>query len=494
MLTVGSVCSGYGGSELAFSGLAEPVFMSEIAEFPRALLRHRFPDIPLHEDFTSLIADPPTCDILAGGTPCQAFSLAGNRKSLEDARGNLTLAFVMLLDAIDGKRNEQGLAPATCLWENVPGIFTVKDNAFGCFLGALVGQSGPILPTGKRGKWPKSGLVIGPRRAAAWRTLDAQYFGVPQRRRRVFVVASARDGFDPGAILFESESLPRNSASGRKARKDVTGTLASRANGGGGLGTDFELAGGLVEAPCSTIVSSGRGWWAESRVGACLRDQDSITKADTPLSVLPSTFSNASFGAYRESDGAREIAVIAFTCKDYGADAGDVVPTLRAMGHGESHANGGGQVTVYIQAETLALRGREGGATAELGGPTATALRASTGGGDKPHVLITKAYGGHNQSGPITVATALNACASASGRLDFESETFITQNMRVRRLMPIECERLQGLPDNWTQIPWKNEPAERCPDGHRYKAIGNGWAIPVVRWIAARLVSRILFG
>jgi DNA (cytosine-5)-methyltransferase 1 len=394
VLTMGSVCSGYGGAELAFQGLAESVFMSEIASFPRAILAARFPDVPLYGDFTQLIEDPPLCDILTGGTPCQAFSISGKRRSLEDARGNLTLAFVMLLNALDDKREALGSPPAACLWENVTGVLNVKDNAFGCFLAALVGRTEPFVSGRRKGHWPKAGIVIGPRRRAAWRVCDAQFWGVPQRRRRVFVVASAREGFHPGQVLFERPGVSGNTSSrAKKAQNSSIGPLGCTSPGGGWrIGGDEAAAGHLVAYRTNTADSNN-----------------------------------------------------------------DVVV----------------------------------------------------------------AYGGNNTAGPIKVATALNACASASGRMDFESETFcvtgrITHTLtvsgsdasedgtgrghpvtfergRVRRFTPKECERLQGLPDDWTKIAYRNRTADKCPDGPRYKAIGNGWAIPCVRPLAASLVVEMLF-
>ncbi|WP_261170926.1 DNA cytosine methyltransferase, partial [Serratia fonticola] len=134
-------------------------------------------------------------------TPCQAFSIAGLRNGLKDARGQLTLSYVELADAIDDKRRQLGEEPAISVWENVPGVLNSKDNAFGCLLAALAGEDEPLQPSG--GKWTNAGYVSGPKRTIAWIVKDAQYFGVAQRRRRVFVVASAREGFDPAAVLFE---------------------------------------------------------------------------------------------------------------------------------------------------------------------------------------------------------------------------------------------------------------------------------------------------
>ncbi len=139
-------------------------------------------------------------DILVGGPPCQAFSVAGNRQGLTDPRGALTLNYVELSNAIDQTRLESRQPPATLVFENVPGILSDRSNAFGCLLGALAGESRALEPPGPR--WTHAGHVSGPRRRIAWRVLDAQYWGVAQRRRRVFLVASGGDNFDPAEVLF----------------------------------------------------------------------------------------------------------------------------------------------------------------------------------------------------------------------------------------------------------------------------------------------------
>ena len=221
----GSVCSGIEAASVAFAPLGwKAAWFSEIEPFPCEVLKHHYPDIPNHGDMTTLpqrilngeIEAP---EMLCGGTPCQAFSVAGQRKSLDDARGNLSLTFCEIANAIDTVRTLRGQQPAIILWENVLGVLSTKDNALGCFLAELVGSNLPLSPGTSGDKWPSAGLVIGPKRKAAWRVLDAQHFGVPQRRRRIFVVASARDGFDPSKVLFESPRMPGNPESGSEARQ-----------------------------------------------------------------------------------------------------------------------------------------------------------------------------------------------------------------------------------------------------------------------------------
>lgn len=221
-----SVCSGIEAASVAWHPLGwQPLAFSEIEAFPRAVLQHHYPQVPLHGDFTVLRDQDwiVGADVLVGGTPCQAFSVAGLRNSLADERGNLSLEFVRLADAIDAVRTDAGREPAIIVWENVPGVLSVKDNAFGCFVAALAGDVTPIDPP--RGKWSNAGVVDGPQRTVAWRVLDAQYFGLAQRRRRVFVVASARDGFDPAAVLLEFEGVRRDTPPRREAGKSLPPSL-----------------------------------------------------------------------------------------------------------------------------------------------------------------------------------------------------------------------------------------------------------------------------
>jgi len=181
-LRFGSVCSGIEAASVAWEPLGwRAAWFSEIESFPSAVLAHHYPATPNHGDMTTLpgrirAGDVEAPDLLCGGTPCQAFSVAGLRRSLDDARGNLTLTFVEIADAIDAVRLGRGQDRAVIFWENVPGVLNTPDNAFGCFLGALAGEDCALKPAGRR--WTDAGCVLGPTRAVAWRVLDAQHFGL----------------------------------------------------------------------------------------------------------------------------------------------------------------------------------------------------------------------------------------------------------------------------------------------------------------------------
>ncbi|MGH8464710.1 MAG: DNA cytosine methyltransferase, partial [Pseudomonas sp.] len=274
-----SVCSGIEAASVAWHPLGwRAVAFSEIEKFPSAVLAHHYPDVPNLGDFTKIdVGTLGRVDILAGGTPCQAFSVAGLRQSLADARGNLSLEFVRLAHELadnNGLRN--------VVWENVVGVLSTKDNAFGCFLAGIVGADSELVPCerpedGKSNRywkwskkekrhivsWPTHGMVAGPKGRAAWAVKDGQFFRVAQRRRRVLLVADFGAGADPSAVLFEPEGVPRDTPPSREAGKDVASSLTASAGGvsqkdgidgravptlsTGTRGTgDFELGGGLA--------------------------------------------------------------------------------------------------------------------------------------------------------------------------------------------------------------------------------------------------------
>lgn len=404
-LIYGSICSGIEAATVAWEPLGWKVaWFSEIEAFPSAVLAERWPEVVNLGDMTKIAAavragEVQAPDVMVGGTPCQAFSIAGLRNGLADARGQLTLSYVELANAIDDKRIERGEEEAIFVWENVPGVLTSHDNAFGCFLAGLAGESCELEPSG--GKWTHSGCVYGPQRSIAWIVKDAQYFGVAQRRKRVFVVASARKGFDPGQVLFESEGVRRDTP---PSREPQTAVAALTARGVGTCGADDNQAqAGHIIAECAN---------------------------------------------------------------------GDISHTLKAEGFDGSEDGTGRGIPVI-------------------------------------------AFGGGNTSGNIDVA----ACLTAKGqRIDFDVETFavhgtqdpdtnrelahtlgrnhgqenaISSGMLVRRLTPVECERLQGFPDNHTLISWRGKVATECPDGPRYRAIGNSMAVPVMRWIGERIAAAL---
>ena len=235
MMTGATLCSGIGAPEQAMPWV-EWQWCAETEKFPSAVLAARF-DHPNLGDITApdfidraLSLKPP--DLLIAGTPCQSFSIAGLRRSLADDRGNITLRFVEIVNAIN---------PPVVLWENVPGVLNTKDNAFGCFLAGIVGASAPLVPARGR-RWSHAGMVDGPKARAAWRILDAQYFGLAQRRKRVFVVRCPRDGTDPSEILFECEGVRRDTPPMREARETTAGNAGQGVEVGPSGGRFTELA------------------------------------------------------------------------------------------------------------------------------------------------------------------------------------------------------------------------------------------------------------
>lgn len=251
-LTFGELCAGASGFGLGFAQAGmTPGFWVEIDPNCRKLLAAKYPGLPNHDDITTFNgAGGPAVDVLCGGTPCQGFSVAGLRGSMSDDRSNLCLHFCRIADELE---------PVVIVWENVPGVLSTPDNAFGCFLARLVGADAPLVPPAQcRGRWTNAGVAHGPRRTAAWRCLDGQFFGLAQRRNRVFVVASARKNL-PFEILFESPRLRRDPPAREEAREGVAGTLGARTKGGGGLGTDLKLDGGLIAAGLAPTLNAHFG-------------------------------------------------------------------------------------------------------------------------------------------------------------------------------------------------------------------------------------------
>ncbi|MFM8745581.1 MAG: DNA cytosine methyltransferase [Aestuariivirga sp.] len=506
-----SVCSGIEAATVAWRPLGfRPLAFCDIDPFARAVLAHHYPDVPLHGDFTLLRDEAwiAGADILVGGTPCQGFSIAGLRRSLDDDRGNLSLEFVRLAHAIDALRRPAGRPPAIIVWENVPGVLSVRDNAFGCFLSGLSGEDAPFVPP--RGKWTNAGVALGPARAVAWRILDAQYFGLAQRRRRVFVVASARAGFDPAAVLLEFEGLRRDSPPRREAGKDAAGGAAPgtderRSHWDGTehphptLNQSFNT-GAIGYSNQELFSQRGAGLVGEASTGEishCL-NAGGMGRQDYETETLV-THALRAEGCDASEDGTGRgtpLVPVAFSSKDHGADATeDLSPTLRAMPHRASHANGGGQMAVAIPINEVGKRTgpssnddpRAGTGIGADGDPMFT-LQAGARHGVAAYAFQPRiARNGRGDMGDIV--NALNAQSGETGKGD--AAPCVAAGMAVRRLTPVEAERLQGFEDGYTAIPWRNRLAGECPDGPRYRALGNSMAVPVMRWIGRRIAEAL---
>ncbi|TDR30657.1 DNA cytosine methyltransferase [Hydromonas duriensis] len=417
----GSLCSGIEAATVAWQPLGwQASWFSEINPFACAVLASHYPLVPNLGDMTALSSrilngDVVAPDVLVGGTPCQAFSVAGNRDSLQDARGNLTLTYVEILDAIDLIRRTRHQAPAIAVWENVPGVLTTKDNAFGCFLGALAGAGCELHPSGKR--WTKSGCVYGHKRTIAWRVLDAQYFGLAQRRERVFVVSSARTDFDPSQVLFEHHSMCRHSAPSRDSRQ-------STAN------------------PVTT-----------SPIGS---DSENNLNAGQPA------FSESGFAQFSPTH---------------------IAGTLRASGG----ANGLGSETLVT--DVIAIRGNIINRSPQHGGngvgvdvglsPTLTGADRHAVAFDLTQVRTVSFQSNAGAAVSMPIGTEISPTLTTSAE-----KVAIFNSYEVRRLMPVECERLQGFPDHYTLVSYRGAPAKDSP---RYAALGNSMAVPVMHWIGKRI-------
>ena len=523
----GSVCSGIEAASVAWHSLGwEAQWFSEIEHFPSEVLKYRFPNVPNLGDMTQLNQNPifneQPIDLLVGGTPCQSFSVAGLRKGLADPRGNLMLTFLSIAD----KRR-----PKWILWENVPGVLSSNGGKdFSTFLGAL-GELGYGF---------------------AYRVLDAQHFGVAQRRRRVFVVGHLGDWRVAAAVLFERESLQGNTKPSRKKREEVTAN-----------------AEGSVRNPSTPRVSNA----------LCARDyKGARPEADqgAPLIIDRATFSQGPNAQYepRIEEGETMSTLVATgphavaqpiaysfdalssnSMKSSNPNSGcrtvDVAKTLDTATPEPSKNQGGIAIAqpISIDAECNArtnqfgtlVRGGEGGTQQFVAQPIAIAentigrqpMNGGNGDGfteDGPMYTLNATgvhgvaqhlyYESHPQdsrvNGPKDVADTVSARYGTGGgntplvqqpiavdtynyttndhttqtirsQSDTEHIGAVLHSMAIRRLTPKECERLQGFPDDWTKIPYRNKEADQCPDGPRYKACGNSMAVPVMRWIGERI-------
>jgi DNA (cytosine-5)-methyltransferase 1 len=452
-----SVCSGIEAATVAWQHLGwNPLGFSEIEKFPAQVLATHYPLTPNMGDMTNYkqwrIDEP--VNLIVGGTPCQSFSVAGLRKGLEDPRGNLALTYVGLLDH---------LKPEWFIWENVPGVLSSNHGQdFSAFLSALA--------------------YIG--YGFAYRVLDAQYFGVPQRRRRVFVVGCARGWQYPAKVLFEPSCLSGDLTKGRKKREETSRTsIPSVAN--------------TLQTTCNDY-SRADGF---NMIAYEWHNQDSRIK---PINVAATLNCNAGgreghlvqavYENHPSDSRVKEMGEVCQTVTSTWGSGGGNVPFVQqavaiqdTSGRDKAQNGKGWNEEVSYTLDATGLQGvsyafepsiakREGNPSRfnENISPT---LRADMGdnqvavaclGGQHPNAAV-----GENISPTLT-----NAMGAGGGHIP------IIGNMAVRRLTPTECERLQGFPDGYTDI---KPNGKQTPDGPRYKALGNSMAVPVMRWIGERI-------
>ena len=583
-----SVCSGIEAVSVAWKPLGwQPAMFAEIDPFCCWLLRSRYrASRPIHMpsphdapdrkeakrraaairnivalpadgaianagDFTRIGADDVgTIDLLAGGTPCQSFSVAGKRAGLDDPRGNLTIEFARLAAR---------LRPLWVVWENVPGVLSIDDGrTFGAFLGLLV----------------QLGYGV------AYRILDAQYFGVPQRRRRVFVVGCAGDWRAAAAVLLDEACLSGHPPPRRETRQGIAGGVEVGPDGGrftavaptidggcregltrnqlgigilssteeishylnaGGMGRqDFETetliahslsADGfdasedgtgrgvpMIPVAISTAHTKSNGNGFSDDLAHTLESgsgsQAVAFAQNTRNEVRLHGGDGKAVGALSARPGVKQQSYVAFSMKNHGADASDVAPTLRGMGHDHSHPNGGGQVAIAFSqnqsgdvlagdvmhslgtsqnatgrnAATVAftLHGSDGTASAASSTEVAGSLRTRA-----PGSIENSSTTAVLQEQPVAWTQELTASTDVAGTLQRGGEGgradgVMTPQMAVRRLTPRECERLQGFPDDYTLVEYRGKLAA---DGPRYKALGNSMAVLVMRWIGERIAA-----
>ncbi|WP_256593146.1 DNA cytosine methyltransferase [Pseudomonas sp. 2822-15] len=516
MISYGSVCSGIEAATQAWHPLdMRAAWFAEIEPFPSAVLAHHYPDVPNHGDMTKLAAlvlagKIPAPDVLVGGTPCQAFSVAGMREGLTDPRGALTIKYVELADAVDYVRAINGKPASVIVWENVPGVLSDKGNAFGCFLGALAGEDCELQPPGK--KWQDVGCVYGPKRTIAWRVLDAQYFGLAQRRRRVFVVASARDGFDPAEVLFEREGVRRDTAPRRGQVQDVTGTAPFGPSLQCGEGCEYVFPEQLGAYGCPNcegdfgpavsmfggIPAFGAGRMSGSieKAGTLTHhegrndlDSETFFVQDKPVSALTA---NGVGTCGADDNQAQAGHLIAGTLNANGKAAGSATSQDAESGllvvHGTQDPGFSDKLAFALgrnrnngqENALLAFTQNSRSEVRYIGGDgqVVGALAAEAGAQQQNYLYcreiaqtVTSNYGKQLDNtdsalGPNIVAELSPTLRSGNMRNNSNPMTeasMLVGGSAVRRLTPVECERLQGMADDYTLIPWRGKPANECP-------------------------------
>jgi len=431
-----SVCSGIEAASVAWEQLGwKAAGFAEIEPFPAAVLKHRYPTVPNfgdlngHEQWPLAAGD---VDIIVGGPPCQAFSVAGLREGMADPRGNLSLVYFQLVSR---------LRPKWIVYENVPGLLSARGGQdFSSLLSALA----------------ECGYGF------AYRVLDAANFGLAQRRKRIFIVGCRTgDWRHPTAVLFDGPSSFGNPKAGKKAGEGSASPAGASVGGTSRIQLPFGTRGNPNVANCLETTSHDY-----SRADGFNMVDDHIPRNDERSEALPVSDDRASFN---QGENAQYDPFIGHT---------DTCPTLVAKG---PHAVQPPQLLYENHPNDSRVTGPHAVA------PTVT-TRFGTGGGNVP--LVQEAGAVTFQPGNLRLDAGADPSTETTTTLKAsmgDQMPHIATPMAVRRLLPSECEALQGFPRDWTKIPWRNKPADLCPDGPRYKAIGNSMATNCMAWIGKRI-------
>lgn len=478
-----SIFSGVEAASLAWEPLSwEPVAFSEIEPFPCAVLAERWPDVPNLGDITKIDWKEEidgAIDLVVGGSPCQSFSVAGKREGLKGASG-------LMFEYI---RCVQELRPRWFLWENVPGALTSEDGgAFGQLLSEM----------------DELGYCL------AWRVLDAQFFGVAQRRRRLFLVGHL-GAESPAEVLFEPDCLSGNPQSSREKRKELARRAGRSAACAGFKYSAAPRANtlGYAEEQANTLTAD---WHAPAVLplqGNMIGRADSADRQGMAMSQYGTEIAGCLTARGDSSPCAdRGQNIVCMTGTQAHCHISDeIAGCLTAhMGKDDAPVMVGGAISENAANEAFGFAQNTRNEVRIVGdGTLSGALAARPGMKQTTFVCTGSTYPINEQiaTRDKKLGRGMGLGVGADGDPAF---TLLANHphmvaseigdkpagvnpMLVRRLTPLECERLQGFPDEHTLIAWKGKSAEECPDGPRYKAIGNSMAVPVMRWIGRRLAA-----